>query len=160
MRLRPAGVCQRKYTQTVWPSSVRLSWGKLRTISWMSAIWLRRRRWPQKVVEASRAMRASSTVPAGAISSRLVQCAGRAAGSGLGWLQYYAVPTSYRSLGTFVYQVKRIWMWMLRRRSQKDRFSWERLERICQRLWPGVKIVHPWPTERFPGITGGRSRMR
>ena len=77
-----------------------------------------------------------------------------------GWLQYYAVPTSYRSLGTFVYQVKRIWLRMLRRRSQKDRFSWERLERICQRLWPKVRIVHPWPTERFTGTTGGRSRMR
>ena len=76
-----------------------------------------------------------------------------------GWLQYYAVPTSYRSLGTFVYQVKRIWMRMLRRRSQKDRFSWERLGRICRRLWPKVRIVHPWPTERFTVHTGGRSRM-
>lgn len=76
-----------------------------------------------------------------------------------GWLQYYAVPTSSRSLGTFVYQVKRIWMRMLRRRSQKDRFSWERLERICRWLWPAVSIVHPWPTERFNVKTGGRSRM-
>ena len=77
-----------------------------------------------------------------------------------GWLQYYAVPTSYRSLGNFVYQVQRIWMRMLRRRSQKDRFSWERLDRICQRLWPEVRIVHPWPTDRFTGTTGGKSRMR
>ena len=76
-----------------------------------------------------------------------------------GWLQYYAVPTSSRSLGTFVYQLKRIWMRMLRRRSQKDRFSWQRLARICRRLWPEVRIAHPWPDERFTVNTGGRSRM-
>ena len=77
-----------------------------------------------------------------------------------GWLNYHAVPTSSRTLQTFVYQVKRIWMRTLRRRSQKDRFSWERLERICARLWPTPLIVHPWPDERFTVNTGGRSRMR
>ena len=55
MRLLPRGVCHRRCSQTV-----RLSRGKLVTISWMSAIWLRRRRWPQKAVEASRTMRGSS----------------------------------------------------------------------------------------------------
>ena len=77
-----------------------------------------------------------------------------------GWLQYYAVPTSSRSLGTFVYQLQRIWMRTLRRRTQTDRFGWKRLERICRRLWPRVRILHPWPTDRFAVPTGGRSRMR
>lgn len=39
-----------------------------------------------------------------------------------GWLNHRAVPTSIRSLQTFVCQLKRIWMRTLRRRSQKDRF--------------------------------------
>ena len=77
-----------------------------------------------------------------------------------GWLNYYAVPTSSRSLKAFVYHLKRIWMKILRRRSQKDRFTWERLERICARLWPQPQIAHPWPTERFTVKTEGRSRMR
>ena len=77
-----------------------------------------------------------------------------------GWLNYYAVPTSSRSLTTFVYQLKRIWMRTLRRRSQKDRFTWERMERLCERLWPQPRIAHPWPAERFTVKTGGRSRMR
>ena len=76
-----------------------------------------------------------------------------------GWLQYYAVPTNYRSLGTLVHQLKRIWM-RTPRRTQTDRFSWERLERICRRLRPKVRIIHPWPTVRFAVPTGGRSRMR
>ena len=77
-----------------------------------------------------------------------------------GWLNYYAVPTSSRSLQAFVYQVKRIWMRTLRRRSQKDRFPWDRLQRICDRLWPKPQIAHPWPAERFAVNTEGRSRMR
>ena len=77
-----------------------------------------------------------------------------------GWLNYYAVPTSSRSLQAFVYQMKRIWMRTLRRRSQKDRFPWDRLQRICDRLWPKPQIAHPWPAERFAVNTEGRSRMR
>ena len=66
-----------------------------------------------------------------------------------GWLGYYAVPTSHRHLSRFVHVLKRIWLRMLRRRSQRDRFSWERLEALCARLWPAVRILHPWPTTRF-----------
>ena len=77
-----------------------------------------------------------------------------------GWLNCYAVPTGCRSLRTFACQVNRIWMRILRRRSQMDRFGLERLERICERLRPQLRSVHPWPTERFTVATGGRSRMR
>ena len=41
-----------------------------------------------------------------------------------GWLNYYAVPTSYRYLSRFVRQLRRTWLRVLRHRSQKDRFSW------------------------------------
>ena len=66
-----------------------------------------------------------------------------------GWLKYYAVPTSSRYLERFVQQVKRLWMDSLRRRSQKDRTTWERLEALVARLWPRIRIQHPWPDARF-----------
>ncbi len=66
-----------------------------------------------------------------------------------GWLGYYAVPTSSASLSRFVWFVKRLWLRRLRRRSQRDRFSWERLGALCRALWPRISILHPWPTERF-----------
>ena len=66
-----------------------------------------------------------------------------------GWLNYYAVPTSSRSLGAFRRQLERLWLRELRRRSQKDRFAWRRLSKICDQLWPPVRILHPWPDTRF-----------
>ena len=66
-----------------------------------------------------------------------------------GWLNYYAVPTSFPYLKQFVWRLRRIWIRTLRRRSQKDRFSWDRLLAISNKLWPKLRIVHPWPTKRF-----------
>ena len=43
-----------------------------------------------------------------------------------GWLNYYAVPTAYRYLRRFVLRLTRMWLYILRRRSQKDRFKWAR----------------------------------
>ncbi len=66
-----------------------------------------------------------------------------------GWLGYYAVPTSYKYLMKFILRLKRKWLKVLRRRSQKDRFTWERLERLTKAKWVPVKILHPWPATRF-----------
>lgn len=66
-----------------------------------------------------------------------------------GWLDYYAVPPSFESLSSFVVRLQRIWYRILRERSQKDRFSWERLRSICAAHWPKLRIVHPWPQQRF-----------
>ena len=81
-----------------------------------------------------------------------------------GWLNYFAVPTSYRFLKRFVLRLKRLWLSILRRRSQKDRSTWASIERLTARHWPKLKIRHPWPTERMAviasgGVTQGRSRM-
>ena len=51
-----------------------------------------------------------------------------------GWLGYYAVPASYPALHRFGRVLKRLWLRALRRRSQRDRFSWERLDALCGRL--------------------------
>ena len=62
---------------------------------------------------------------------------------------YYAVPTGYKYLQKFIWRLKRKWFKILRRRSQKDRFAWERLERLTKAKWVPVKILHPWPDMRF-----------
>jgi hypothetical protein len=46
-----------------------------------------------------------------------------------GYFAYHAVPTNGPALGAFYYHVTRIWLRTLRRRGQKDRFSWQRMHR-------------------------------
>ena len=66
-----------------------------------------------------------------------------------GWLRYYAVPTSARSLKTFGLRLKRLWLRVLRRRSQKDRFTWDKVDLLAMVFWPRPRIMHPWPSTRF-----------
>ncbi len=66
-----------------------------------------------------------------------------------GWLNYFAVPTSSRYLGRFVQRLKVLWLRTLRRRSQKDRYSGDRMERLTAKYWPTLEIRHPWPSQRF-----------
>lgn len=66
-----------------------------------------------------------------------------------GWLHYFAVPGSSRWLRAFAHQVKRLWLAALRRRSNRHRFAWKRMERMTELLWPPVRIRHPWPDRRF-----------
>src|SRR6478609_2500703 len=48
-----------------------------------------------------------------------------------GFFAYHAVPTNGPALGAFYYHVARIWLRTLRRRGQKDRFSWQRMQRLA-----------------------------
>jgi len=66
-----------------------------------------------------------------------------------GYFAYHAVPTNIRSLAAFRYFVGRLWLRTLRRRSQKDRFSWDRLSRLVAEWLPSPRILHPWPDARF-----------
>ncbi|MCY4486374.1 MAG: group II intron reverse transcriptase/maturase, partial [Deltaproteobacteria bacterium] len=66
-----------------------------------------------------------------------------------GWLNYYAVPTSARHLCRFVDRLKRMWLSILRRRSQKDRSTWASIDRLKAQHWPSPKVRHPWPDQRF-----------
>ena len=77
-----------------------------------------------------------------------------------GWLNYFAVPTSFRYLQRFVARLKRLWLMTLRRRSQKDRYSWDQLDQLVATYWPKSTIRHPWPSQRLAvNLTQGRSRM-
>ena len=42
-----------------------------------------------------------------------------------------------------------LWQKTLRRRSQKDRFSWDRISRLVDEWLPRRRILHPWPSVRF-----------
>jgi hypothetical protein len=48
-----------------------------------------------------------------------------------GFFNYHAVPMSFRALAAFGSYVTRLWRRPLRRRSQKDRFSWTRIEKLA-----------------------------
>ena len=48
----------------------------------------------------------------------------------------------------------------MRRRSQVDRSTWDRLTKLIARWLPPAKTCHPWPHQRLAAITQGRSRMR
>ena len=52
-----------------------------------------------------------------------------------GWLNYFAVPGSDRFIRAFHRRLQRLWMRALRRRSQRARFGWRRLERMTEILW-------------------------
>jgi len=78
-----------------------------------------------------------------------------------GWLNYFAVPTSFRYLQRFAARLKRLWHRTLRRRSQKDRTGWGTLDQLLATYWPKLTIRHPWPSQRLAvNPTRGRSRMR
>jgi len=66
-----------------------------------------------------------------------------------GYFAYHAVPTNAKRLSAFRHFVVRIWFWALRRRSQKDRFSWERIKRLADDWLPSPRVLHPWPDKRF-----------
>jgi RNA-directed DNA polymerase len=66
-----------------------------------------------------------------------------------GLFAYHAVPTNLPALGAFRIRVTRLWLHALRRRSQKDRFGWERIWKLADDWLPKPRILHPWPNIRF-----------
>ena len=70
------------------------------------------------------------------------------------------LPDNSEALRVFREQV--IWHWYraLRRRSQRFRMTWERIRQLAKRWLPAVRILHPWPQQRFDARTQGRSPVR
>jgi RNA-directed DNA polymerase len=66
-----------------------------------------------------------------------------------GFLAYHAVPTNFPALGAFRLHTIRLWRRVLRRRSQRDRFTWKRVETLAADFLPKPRILHPWPSDRF-----------
>src|SRR6516164_918873 len=66
-----------------------------------------------------------------------------------GFFAYHAVPTNIWALGTFRFWIIDLWRRSLRRRSQKDRMTWQRITKLVDDFLPRARIRHPWPEERF-----------
>ncbi len=66
-----------------------------------------------------------------------------------GYFAYHAVPGNTRALSAFRYHVVDLWRRALRRRSQRDRTTWTRVEKLANRWLPKPRISHPWPAQRF-----------
>src|SRR3954467_9413279 len=66
-----------------------------------------------------------------------------------GYFNYHAVPTNARALDAFRHHVTDLWRRTLRRRSQKDRMTWERMMQLVDAWLPKPSILHPWPSDRF-----------
>ena len=68
-----------------------------------------------------------------------------------GWLNYHAVPSNSHRINRFVDEVTRLWLRVIRRRSQRgrSRWTWARMQRLARRHLPRPRIVHPYPNQRF-----------
>jgi group II intron reverse transcriptase/maturase len=66
-----------------------------------------------------------------------------------GYLAYHAVPTNSVALGEFRRIVVWHWLRALRRRGQRGKTTWARINRLAARWIPKPRILHPWPNVRF-----------
>ncbi len=66
-----------------------------------------------------------------------------------GYFAYHAVPTNAKSLYAFRQHVIDLWRRSLRRRSQKDHTTWQRMARLAAAFLPTPRVLHPWPDDRF-----------
>ncbi len=62
---------------------------------------------------------------------------------------YYAVPGNIGAVTAFRKQVKWYWLRALRRRSQRSRITWARIDRFADRWLPPARIMHPHPGARL-----------
>jgi hypothetical protein len=70
------------------------------------------------------------------------------------------VPTNGAALKAFYYYLERIWLRTLRRRSQKDRFSWQRMHSWPPTGFPNRESFIRILTSVSPSHTQGGSRVR
>ena len=62
---------------------------------------------------------------------------------------YIAVQELSRFLGAVRRRLQRLCMPALRRRHQRARYGWSRVERTTELLSPPVSLRHPWPNQPF-----------
>ncbi len=70
-----------------------------------------------------------------------------------GHVRYYGVPMNSRALRTFRFQVGWLWLRTLRRRGQRHRLTWARMQRHIARWLPPARVCHPYPLRRLGVIT-------
>lgn len=110
--------------------------------------WIRRKtirkRFRRKLVEVKAELRKRMHLPLREVGQWLRSVV-------VGFQNYFAVPGNMRSVKEFYTQVMNMWLRMIRRRSHKgkSKWSWERFTRLKDWLIPRVRVVHPFPSQRF-----------
>ena len=66
-----------------------------------------------------------------------------------GYFQYHGVPNNGAALAAFRHHVIDLWRGVLRRRSDKDQTTWDRINHLAAWWLPRPRICHPWPNRRF-----------
>ncbi|EPL5088688.1 group II intron reverse transcriptase/maturase, partial [Klebsiella pneumoniae] len=66
-----------------------------------------------------------------------------------GYLNYHSVPGNFPTMQKFRTHVTNLWRRALRRRSQKDDTTWTKANKLAAAWLPRVRVLHPWPVERF-----------
>ena len=77
-----------------------------------------------------------------------------------GYYNYHAVRGNLKRLFMFRRETARHWLFTLRRRSQRSRWTWERFETLTTLYLPVPKILHPYPLDRFCAKHPNKSRVR
>ncbi|HAM52564.1 MAG TPA: group II intron reverse transcriptase/maturase [Nitrospiraceae bacterium] len=77
-----------------------------------------------------------------------------------GYFAYHAIPGNWKALGAFRIQIAKLWYKILRRRSQRNRMTWEHMRKVVDHWLPPAHILHPWPEQRFAAMTQGKSRVK
>jgi RNA-directed DNA polymerase len=77
-----------------------------------------------------------------------------------GYYNHHAVPGNLKPLYMFRGETARLWLFILRRRSQRSRWTWERFETLINRYLPEPQILHPHPLDRFYAKYPDKSRVR
>ena len=74
-----------------------------------------------------------------------------------GWMNYHAVPGNLDRIKQFIDCVSRQWLHQLRRRSQRGRYPWIRMQRLLRRYLPSPTVTHPYPNKRFRARLAARA---
>ena len=64
-----------------------------------------------------------------------------------GYFNYHSVPRNEDQMKTFRNEVSRMWMWQLRRRSPRSRWTWRKFKKKLGHLLPEIKDRHPLAQE-------------
>ena len=101
----------------------------------------RKRKWAtvQKINEELRRMRHEPVDEQGQKLARMLE----------GHYAYFSVPTNIGAVYAVRHHVKVRWYLNLRRRSQRRRLTWRRMNVIVAKYLPFPTVLHPWPEQRF-----------